>query len=273
MTGKKQAGRRMETTVRIEAPVEAVWKALTDAEELSRWFPLQARVRPGADGSVWLSWGPPWEGESRITLWDPPRRLRTGWQFTHAADAAGAAEVGVDYILEGEGGRTTLRLVHSGFGEGKDWDDEFDAVRRGWRYELRSLRHYLERHRGTPRRVVWERVPLPVPVGEAHARLMGPGGLLREGSLAGLKEGDPYAFTTATGDPFRGTVLVNEAPDFAGTAENWKDGLFRLHLEDCTGVREAGLWLATWGVPEADLEGLRTRFRSILEALFPKERV
>lgn len=43
--------------VTISAPVEAVWKALTDAMELARWFPLEASVRPGVGGSVRLSWG------------------------------------------------------------------------------------------------------------------------------------------------------------------------------------------------------------------------
>ncbi|MGH9858845.1 MAG: SRPBCC family protein, partial [Candidatus Acidiferrales bacterium] len=46
--------RSVEETIEINAPVEAVWKALTDAEELTRWFPLKAGENP--DGTVWMAW-------------------------------------------------------------------------------------------------------------------------------------------------------------------------------------------------------------------------
>ena len=39
--------RSIETQIEINAPVEAVWKALTDAAELANWFPVKARVKPG----------------------------------------------------------------------------------------------------------------------------------------------------------------------------------------------------------------------------------
>jgi uncharacterized protein YndB with AHSA1/START domain len=53
-----------------------VWRALTEAEELTRHFPLEARVTPGVGGSIWISWGGAWNGELRIEIWDPPSRLR-----------------------------------------------------------------------------------------------------------------------------------------------------------------------------------------------------
>jgi hypothetical protein len=55
----------------------------------------------------------------------------------------------VDYFIESRGGTTVLRLVHSGFGRGANWDAEYDATRarlldgqldglqRGDRYSLR----------------------------------------------------------------------------------------------------------------------------------------
>ena len=59
MIGPKQAEkvkkeRRLEREVEIEAPREDVWKALTDANELARWFPLKARVTPGLGGKVFV---------------------------------------------------------------------------------------------------------------------------------------------------------------------------------------------------------------------------
>ena len=36
----------------VTAPASEVWKALTNADELRRWFPLEARVMPGVGGKV-----------------------------------------------------------------------------------------------------------------------------------------------------------------------------------------------------------------------------
>ena len=44
--------RKLEREVMLEAPVDKVWKALTDAQELKKWFPLEARVTPGAGGEI-----------------------------------------------------------------------------------------------------------------------------------------------------------------------------------------------------------------------------
>jgi uncharacterized protein YndB with AHSA1/START domain len=280
--------RRIEASIEIEASVEAVWKALTDAEELTRWFPLQARVQPNVGGSIWLSWGPPYEGEARIEVWDPYRRLRTTDQGFGNSDVVGAprrpaegvmgsgesqpakAQASLDYQLEGRPGKTTLHLVHSGFGQDNDWDEEFDSVRRGWQHELRSLRHYLERHRGTPRLAIWPRVPLPPggSVMQAWERLTSRDALLRQGTIAGLREGARYDIRTAAGDDLRGTVLINQPPDFTGTVDNLNDGLFRIHIEASQGIREAGLWLSTYGVPAAQVEAIETGWAEMLRALF-----
>ena len=60
--------RTIEIEFPIDAPVDAVWKALTDPEELVKWFPLEAKVEPGAGGAVELSWGPGLQGKNRINL-------------------------------------------------------------------------------------------------------------------------------------------------------------------------------------------------------------
>ena len=40
--------RLVERTLKVNAPVEAVWKALAEADEIARWFAPEARVQPGA---------------------------------------------------------------------------------------------------------------------------------------------------------------------------------------------------------------------------------
>jgi hypothetical protein len=64
--------RSLETEIRIDAPIEAVWDALTRAEELVRWFPLEAGEN--ADDSMWMSWGEGFWFEGRAAEVDPPHR-------------------------------------------------------------------------------------------------------------------------------------------------------------------------------------------------------
>ena len=146
MTTEK-AMRTVETEITIDAPVDAVWRALTDADEMERWFPLEARVEPGPDGHVFMSWKNEIDFTSPITAWDENRRFAYAWQMESAPGPMVA-----DFHLEAAGGKTVLRLVHSGFPSDPSWDGFYHGVRTGWAFELRSLRHYLERYAGASKR-------------------------------------------------------------------------------------------------------------------------
>jgi uncharacterized protein YndB with AHSA1/START domain len=254
-------GRSVERQVEIDAPVEAVWKALTDAEELTRWFPLNARVTPGLGGSIWKHWESEAEGgeDERIEIWKPGRHLRT------AGSEGEWAGIATDYYLEGKGGGTILRVVSSGFGEGEKWDEIIGGWGRGWDFELRSLRHYLERHAGQSRIVAWAVAPYSCTPETAWAHLTGPGGWFGTEGLAGLDAGGSYAAEAVSGDALAGAVLVWDPPrQFAGRVEGWNDGLFRVELYD----GRVMLWLSTYGVPEADVAALQGRWSDSVKDLF-----
>jgi hypothetical protein len=215
-----------------------------------------------------MSWGPPWEGASRVEVWDEKRRLRTRGFMEH-----GDASM-VEYTLEAKGGKTLLRLVHSGFAPGGDWEDElFSGTERGWRYELRSLRHYLERHAGRDRLAAWPKAKVRGSAAEVWQRLLGREGLTREGRIDGLKEGDPYGVTAATGDRLEGRVLVNDPPyEFAGTLSGLNHGIIALRTHDVASPEAkdghaASVWLSAWNVPPPELEALGARWKKLLDRL------
>jgi len=285
MSSKSSQQRIIETEIELAAPVEAVWKALTDAEELTRWFPLKARATPGVGGSLWFSWGPPWEGESHIEIWEPNRHLRTrdfvGSEASLAEESAKSGEapaaVYVDYYLEARGGKTVLRLVHSGFGSGSDWADElFDATRRGWGYELRSLRHYLRHHQGKPRRVAWPKVKVTLTPEQCWQRMFSAEGVVAESAVEKLRDGDRYCLRAVTGEVFEGVVAVSNYPtDFAGTVENMNQSFLGLRFAEPGGPdsgtgHEVSVWLATYGIPQADVEAFGQRWAGVLGRLFPQ---
>lgn len=61
---------KLEYEIQVAAPMEAGWKAMTDAAELARWFPIEAEVKPGVGGTIRLSWGPECEGTAPISIWE-----------------------------------------------------------------------------------------------------------------------------------------------------------------------------------------------------------
>lgn len=265
----KDGTRRVRTAIEIGAPVEVVWNALTDPQELVNWFPLQAQVTPGEGGNLFISWGQDLQANCRIEVWKPNRHLRTGW-FEPSGDATSHHSRGlvVDYKLESRGGKTFLRLVHSGFGTGSEWDEEYDGVDRGWQYELRSLRHYLERKRGSKRNVAWARQAVDLSVAEAWERLWSREGLLAEGEMPGAREGDRYDFTMATGDRLEGRTLVLPKPrEFAGTVENMDDAVFRTAIEDCGRGLETMLWLSSWNMSKARVGEIEARWAELLRGI------
>ena len=137
-------------------------RRLEGAQRRGRSHPLVCHTRrdyAAAEGGHYtLSWDGAWEWAFEIDTWEPNKRLRIvdrkstpfhgdGQPMEHVAPA----EVAIEFTLESKNGRTLLRIVHSGFGQGAAWDDEIDGVSHGWNNELRGLRHYLEHHRGQDR--------------------------------------------------------------------------------------------------------------------------
>lgn len=255
----------------IEATPEELWKSLTDGIELGRWFPDKAKVTPGVGGTIRMEWTDMFAGEEKILAWDPPRHLKMSWPSAPPEEGKPAPpQLAVDYFVESKAGRTVLRLVHSGFSAGPEWDKEYDSTGRGWRHILRTLRHYLENHRGRDRRTVWVRAKAEGDPKDVFRRLMSQQGILETGTLGGLREGDRYSLQLKSGDRFEGTVIVNDTIDFAGTVANKGDAMLRVMVENCFGEQEAHLWFASWTLPQADMKGIETRLREALAKAWPQ---
>ena len=254
--------KRLKKEIEIAASPAAVWKALTDAEELARWFPLSARVTPGVEGSIVVSWGPDFEGEGRITAWEPQKLLR--W-IQQAGEVAGPEGVTVEFKIEQRGGTTIVRLVQSGFSAGGDWADEyFASTEYGWGFILLNLRHYLERHAGTPRRVAWPRIKVSMPREEAYRRLAAPGGLFHEGA-GGLAAGSAYMLEAATGENFEGQVeFVRPPRGFCISVRGLNDAMLWLTIEGAGGEHEVQLWLSSYGVPQTKVESFEREWTGVL---------
>ncbi len=226
------ATRSFEMTIDLDATPDEVWRALTEAEELVRWFPLQARVTPGKGGTMSWDWDGQFTWNSTIDVWEPGKRLVLT-EDRPSVDVKGNPlpgkphRVAMEFTLESHLGRTRLRLVHSGFGEGASWDDELDSIGAGWQYELRGLGHYLKHLKGRdrihaavhefasmPRETLWNRLFSPV------------GFVVTSGRLA---NGERCTIRSAAGDQLDGTMLwYNPGRDAVLIVDSLDGGVFRV---------------------------------------------
>jgi uncharacterized protein YndB with AHSA1/START domain len=283
--------RDIQHEIEIDAPIEAVWKALTDADELKRWFPIDAEIKPGAGGWIRSIWREVYNLSENIEIWEPNKRLRTVWgpipgsddekrliAMMEEAKAKGQPPpfppnpIKVDYTLETRGGKTVLRLVHSGFGADAMWDEQYDGTRRGWRFMFRGLRHYLEQHRGTPRQALWVMHMTRHARPAVWAKLMSGDGLFARGSIEGLGAGDAYRFETPDGDVFEGRVDQHAPPkDFEGTVANLNHAYARFQVDAMPGPEAKSMisiLVSTYGMDAAVVEALEGRMGARLRGLF-----
>jgi len=186
---------------------------------------------------------------------DPPEPYATDWYLEHA------------------GGVTRIRMVASGFGEGPDWDHEYDGTFHGWDMFHKLMKHYLEHHRGQPSGNVVIYAVLSVPPDAAWARLMSSEGLVKKGSLDDLSIGAPFHVETSQGDSLVGTIR-NFVPGktFSATVESLNKAFLNIEMASIPGRGHfLYLSLVTWGLPAAEVDALRDRFKAVVYGLFPQQ--
>jgi uncharacterized protein YndB with AHSA1/START domain len=134
----------IEQTIEIDAPRERVFEALTDADELVRWFPSGAESDPRTGGAFEYRFEFPAEPERDHTYSGAYHAVRDGERVSYPWKG-GLGETRVDVTLEAAGEATVVRLVHSGWGEGAEWEQSRQTHEDGWGFFLGNLKTYVER--------------------------------------------------------------------------------------------------------------------------------
>ena len=263
-----EGNRQFEMQIEIAASRGEVWDALTRPEIVSRWFAPEVSVTPGVGGSVQWQWGEMHSWPQTIDVWEPGERLVTRYP-AGGTESEDACPLLMDFRLSGEGGSTTLRLVHSGFGPEARFDEEYDGISRGWPVELRSLRLYLENHAGQDRQVVWCTSEFAGTPDEAWKRLTGPEGLGCGADITDLEEGASFDFTTSAGERFHGQAMSLQHHEFTGVAKSHGDAFLRISIEACGGPARVWLGLATYDGDEAARAKRQKDWDALLASLFP----
>ena len=125
-------------TLELRAPIERVWRALTEATELARWLPHATDLGPGAGAEGWFDWGELGRYAVRVEAAEPPRRLVWRWAREAETPVADAAQsTVVEWTLTRVApDRTRLELYEWGFvdpahhrGNSEGWDEELAELR------------------------------------------------------------------------------------------------------------------------------------------------
>jgi uncharacterized protein YndB with AHSA1/START domain len=134
--------RDLERTFSVSAPLERVWEAMTDPEELNLWY-LPFRV--AEDGSTHTEiLGV--DRASEVVEFEPKRmlRMRTEYAGDEQWPVLPPSTRAMTVVLEATDTGTRVRITHSGFGEGAEWDQVLGATARGVEETIADLVLYLQ---------------------------------------------------------------------------------------------------------------------------------
>ena len=149
----------IEHEIVIDAPVEYVWRAVTEPDQIRLWFTedVDLTPEPGYDGSVTFNR----RNEQptlhvRVTVQDvqPARFFAYRWHHPDAAAAVEGNSLLVEFTLIPERDGTRLRVTETGL-DSMSWpaeerDDYADQHNRGWSTYLGRLREHLGRRSAAP---------------------------------------------------------------------------------------------------------------------------
>jgi uncharacterized protein YndB with AHSA1/START domain len=137
---------QIEREILIEAPVEDVWRVLTEPNHIRQWFASECEL-DGRKGRLRFASGQTFY--LQVEAFEPPHRFAYRW--LHKADTTPRPDNSmlVEFTLRAEKGHTRLRVVESGFDQ-VDWTDAaktryFEDHSLGWQRYAGLLRDYAQR--------------------------------------------------------------------------------------------------------------------------------
>jgi uncharacterized protein YndB with AHSA1/START domain len=105
-------GYEIERDILIEAPVEVVWRTVTEPDQMMQWFAdkVDLEVKPGAHG--YLGFGEQ-GGPVVVEAVEPPTRFSFRWNHPAGEEPTTSNSLVVEFTLAPEGDHTRLRVTES----------------------------------------------------------------------------------------------------------------------------------------------------------------
>ncbi len=141
--------------VEIPARPEAVWAAITDGEQVARWFGDSARIDLRVGGAVRYTWPAGEVATGVVTAVEPLRRFVFRWDVFGTITDPGLFTT-VAFALRPIADGTAVRVTESGLralvdaGVAAELEDLVEEHIDGWRNEMSDLARYLQARFRTP---------------------------------------------------------------------------------------------------------------------------
>jgi hypothetical protein len=221
--------------VTIAAPVETVWQALRDKDQLRRWHG--------------------WEYDEGGL----DKEIDTIYFSDETEDAANhrlELQGGDVFTLEEAAGGTRLRIVRAAYGASPEWDDYYDDITQGWTSFTQQLKFALERQPGKDRKTLFfsgrgETSPIDA---------------LDLSTVAQLDEGKRYE-TQLAGVSSGGEVWFCTEAQLGLTVDAWGEGLLVVAYQPAK--KAAMAILNTYGVSDSELDDLRSEWTTWWSSRYP----
>ncbi len=125
----------------IRATPDAVFRAITDPQWLTRWLCDRAEISPKKGGRYLLAWneGPTHSGS--IIDFRAGHRIALAWTWPGVKLQGTVFSLSVETKDDG----TILRVEHTGFPRLERWTDLYGGAEWGWTYFALNLKSVLEK--------------------------------------------------------------------------------------------------------------------------------
>jgi len=127
----------------IDAPVEVVYRAVTEQEGLAAWWTRETIASPEVGATLQFKFGDRYLDKMNVLALDPNRLVE--WECFEGDEQWVGTRF--EFALEKQGDQTLLRFVHTGW---RDMTDFFAHCNYQWGYYLGSLKRFCETGTGTP---------------------------------------------------------------------------------------------------------------------------
>jgi uncharacterized protein YndB with AHSA1/START domain len=143
----------IEREIFIEAPIDIVWRTVTEPELIPLWFSDTAAidVQPGGHGELVFTDSATTKhvtAQIVVEVVEAPTMFSFRWGHVDGIEPTAGNSMLVEFILEPEGDNTRLRVVETGH-VGMEWPDDQKATyaadhAHGWGVHLGRLQDHLE---------------------------------------------------------------------------------------------------------------------------------
>ena len=137
--------RQHEEKMEFTAPIEDVWKSITDIDELKQWFISDGKFIPRIGGRFRLRLRDDWEVSGRIDVYMPPRRLRMVVAIGAGEEPLATGPITIEMRIVEKKDMTELTATIAGIPATEDWEEDYRRSVDRWQNALAELRDFIRR--------------------------------------------------------------------------------------------------------------------------------